>query len=149
MKSYETSKLVKGEDMNHHDTLYGGRISEWFAEASFLAASHLYGKYGYGKYGETDHLVVVEVHSLKFLAPVYNGDILRFIATGIQAGKTSLTVYTKALKNNTEVKAAEGYVSFITIDEARKKIPHHIIIGEPETAEEKEALEKFRRLTNR
>lgn len=144
MKSYETSKLVKGEDMNHHDTLYGGRIAEWFAEASFMAASHLY-----GKYGETDHLVVVEVHSLKFLAPVYNGDILKFISTGLQAGQTSLTVHTKALKNNTEVKAAEGFVTFITIDEARKKIPHDIVIGEPETAEEKETLEQFQRLMKR
>lgn len=141
MKSYETSKLVKGQDMNHHDTLFAGRLAEWFAESTFMGASHLF-----GKYGELDHLVAVEVHSLKFLGPTFNGDIIRLVSTGIQAGKTSLTMYTKALRNNTDIKVAEGFVTFVCIDVDKQKIPHNIIIGEPETEEEKEILDKFNKI---
>ncbi len=141
MQSFETSKLVTTEDLNHHDTLFAGRLAEWFTEASFIGASHLY-----GKYGETEHLVSVETHSLKYLSSAKNGDIVRFIVTGIKAGKTSLTVYTKALKNNTEEKIAEGFVTFVSIDGNKQKIPHNIVIEEPETEEEKELVEKFNAL---
>lgn len=141
MKSYETSKLVKSEDMNHHDTLFAGRLAEWFAESTFMGASHLY-----SKYGELDHLVAVEVHSMKYLGPSFNGDIIRFISTGIQAGKTSLTMYTKALRNNTDIKVAEGFITFVCIDGAKQKIPHNIVLGEPETEEEKEICARFEKI---
>lgn len=144
MKGFETSRLVKGEDMNHHDTLFAGRMAEWIAEASFLGASNLY-----GKYGEEDHLVAVEIHSMKYLGPSFNGDMIRFVSTGIQAGKTSLTVYTKALRNNTDIKVAEGFVTFVCIDGNKKKIPHNIVINEPETNEEEEILERFNKIRSK
>lgn len=141
MKSFETSKLIKGEDMNHHDTLFAGRLAEWFAEASFLGASDLY-----GKYGELDHLVAVEVHSMKYLGPSFNGDMVRFVSTGIKAGRTSLTVYTKVLRNNTDIKIADGFVTFVCIDGDKQKIPHNIVIDEPQTEEEIEILERFKKI---
>ncbi len=141
MKSYETSRLITGQDMNHHDTLFAGRMAEWFAEATFLGASSLY-----GKYGETDHLVAIEIHSLKYLGPAFNGDMIRFVSTGIKAGKTSLTVYTKALRNNTDIKVAEGFVTFVCIDGGKQKIPHHIVLDEPTTEEEREILEMFNKI---
>jgi acyl-CoA hydrolase len=141
MKSFETYKLIKGQDMNHHETLFAGRLAEWFAESTFMGASQIY-----GKYGELDHLVAVEVHSLKFLGPTFNGDIIRFISTGIQAGKTSLTVYTKALRNNTDVLIADGFVTFVCVDGAKQKIPHNIVIDDPETEEEKKLLERFNKI---
>lgn len=144
MKSFETSKLVKGEDMNHHHTLFAGRLAEWFAESTFMGASHLY-----GKYGDPDHLVAIEVHSMKYMAPCFNGDIVRFISTGIQAGKTSLTMYTKALRNNTDVKVAEGFITFVSIDGNKQKIPHNIVIEEPQTEEEKELLTRFKKIIGR
>lgn len=144
MKDFETSKLLKSEDMNHHDTLFAGRIAEWFAEATFMGASHLY-----GKYGESEHLVAVELHSMKYLAPAYNGDIIRFISTGIKAGETSLTMYTKAVRNNTDIKVAEGYITFVSIDGNKQKIPHNIVIGEAKTSELKEIIEKFQKIRGR
>ena len=33
-----TSHLVKGEDLNHHQTLYGGRCVEWCVQMAFIAA---------------------------------------------------------------------------------------------------------------
>ena len=32
MKNYYTTRLVKSEDLNHHGTLFAGRMSEWFVE---------------------------------------------------------------------------------------------------------------------
>lgn len=141
MKKYKTSKLIKGEDLNHHDTLFAGRMAEWIAEATFMGASDLY-----GKYGETDHLVAVEMHSMKYLGPSFNGDIIRFVSTGVQAGRTSLTVYTKALRNNTDTKIAECFVTFVCIDFDKEKIPHNIVIDEAETDEEKDIVEKFKKI---
>ncbi|MBK5246764.1 MAG: hypothetical protein JJE49_05765 [Peptostreptococcaceae bacterium] len=37
-----------------------------------------------------------------------HGDMIRFISMGVKAGKTSMTVYTKALRNDTDTKVAEG-----------------------------------------
>ena len=141
MNNYETSKLIKSQDLNHHDTLFAGRLAEWIAEASFMGASDLY-----GKYGETDHLVAVEMHSMKYLGPSFNGDIIRFVTTGIQAGRTSLTVHTKALRNDTDEKIAECFVTFVCIDFEKQKIPHNIVIDEPETQEEKALVEKFKKI---
>jgi len=141
MRQFETSRLVTGRDMNHHGTLFAARMAEWFAEASFLGASDLY-----GKYGETDHLVAVEIHSMKYLGPSFNGDMIRFISTGVKAGRTSLTVYTKALRNDTHTKIAEGFVTFVCIDGNKQKIPHNIVLDEPETEEEKNDVERFRKI---
>ena len=38
MRMYETLHLVKGEDLNHHGTLFAARAAGWFAEAGFAAA---------------------------------------------------------------------------------------------------------------
>lgn len=141
MKQFETSRLITGKDMNHHDTLFAGRMAEWFAEATFLGASDLY-----GKYGETDHLVAVEIHSMKYLGPSFNGDMIRFISKGVKAGRTSLTVYTKALVNDTDIKVAEGLVTFVCVNGDKQKIPHNIVLDEPETEEEKNIIEKFREI---
>ncbi|MBS7525176.1 acyl-CoA thioesterase [Fusibacter paucivorans] len=138
MKAFETSRLVTTEDMNHHDTLYAGRMAAWFTEATFLGASALF-----GKYGEADHLVAVEIHGMKYLGPSFNGDMIRFVSMGVKAGRTSLTMYTKALRNNSDVKVAEGYVTFVCIDGDKKKIPHNIVLEAPETEEERAILEKF------
>jgi acyl-CoA hydrolase len=144
MKKYVTSKLVKGQDMNHHDTLFAGRLAEWISEVSFMGASDLY-----GKYGETDHLVAVEMHSMKYLGPTFNGDIIRFVSMGVQAGRTSLTVYTKALRNNSDIKVGECFVTFVCIDLDKEKIPHNIVIDEAETEEEKKILEKFKKIRSK
>ena len=39
MKIYETLHLVKGEDLNHHGTLFAARAAAWLVEAGFAAAA--------------------------------------------------------------------------------------------------------------
>ena len=39
MKTFVTHRLVKGEDLNHHGTLFAGRSAEWFVESGFIAAA--------------------------------------------------------------------------------------------------------------
>lgn len=144
MKSFETSKLVKNEDLNHHNTLFAGRLAEWFAESAYIGASQLYGNYdGQG------HLVAFEVHSLKYLAPSYCGDIIRFISTGVRTGKTNVTIHCKALRNNTDIQAAEGFITFVCLDSNNKMIPHNIVLGEPETEEEKKICAKFSKISRK
>lgn len=141
MKKFITSRLVTGQDMNHHDTLFAGKMAAWFAEATFLGASDLY-----GKYGEADHLVAVEIHSLKYTGPSFNGDMIRFESMGVKAGRTSVTIYTSAYRNDTDIKVAEGFVTFVCIDGDKKKIPHNITIEAPSTEAEEAILAKLEKI---
>ena len=44
LKETRTTRLVKSQDLNHHGTLFAGRMAEWFTESCFLAASRLLGR---------------------------------------------------------------------------------------------------------
>ena len=36
-----TNRFVKGEDLNHHGTLFAGRAAEWFVESGRCVFRHL------------------------------------------------------------------------------------------------------------
>ncbi|MFB3926434.1 MAG: acyl-CoA thioesterase, partial [Syntrophales bacterium] len=41
MKTYIIHRQVKGQDLNHHGTLFAGRGAEWFVEAGLIAAASM------------------------------------------------------------------------------------------------------------
>lgn len=52
-----TRHLVKGEDLNHHGTLYAGRGVEWMVEAGFIASSLA---------TESENIVCMRINSYNF-----------------------------------------------------------------------------------
>lgn len=44
MNRAKISRLVKSEDLNHHGTLFAGRMSEWFVEACSISGAIETGK---------------------------------------------------------------------------------------------------------
>jgi acyl-CoA hydrolase len=133
MKTFVTNRLVKGEYLNHHGTLYAGRTAEWFVESAFVAA---------GSVLPSKNIVCKKIHGLTFLKPVKPGQIVCFNSRIAFAGKSSLRVYVKVnLIHQTEELYVEGFVTFIHVNENTEPVPHHIKIV-PETDEEKIIYEK-------
>lgn len=129
MKHYTMSKLVKSEDLNHHGTLFAGRMAEWFIEGAFIAAA--------STYKNPDNMVCLKMHGLKFTCPVKKGEIITLETKVVYTGNTSMTVYGKVIKNDdTDKVIVDGFTTFICVDENGKKMPHNIVLPEPKNEEE-------------
>ena len=136
MKFYDTHRLVKSEDLNHHGTLFAGRMTEWFVESCFITVAN--------EYGHPENLVCLKVHEVKFTKPIKKGDIIKIKSAIVYAGKTSLTVYGKVIRDESVI--IEGFLTFVCVDENGVKMPHNLVIEEPATEEEVRLLEKVKNL---
>ena len=141
MREYETLHLVKGEDLNHHGTLFAARGAAWLVEAGFAAVAC--------EHGNTEEIVLRNMHDMSFMKPVKKGSILRFLSRVVYVGTTSLTTYVVAKDAINDEVALEGYITFVTIDaETGKKLAHKVILDESMDEEEKlrrECVKQIRR----
>ncbi|MGL5314201.1 MAG: acyl-CoA thioesterase [Peptostreptococcaceae bacterium] len=121
MNYYDTHRLVKSEDLNHHGTLFAGRMTEWFVESCFITAAN--------EYKHPENLVCLKVHEISFKKPIHKGAIIKLKSKIIHVGKTSITVYGKVLENDSDNAIVEGFLTFVCVDENGKKMPHNLDIG--------------------
>lgn len=128
MEKIKVSHLVKSEDLNHHGTLFAGRMAEWFVEACFICGANVTEK--------PENIVCVNIHGLTFTEPGNMGDIINMETYVAKVGRTSFTVYGKITKNKSKKILSDGFVTFVFVDENGKPIPHNIAISEPEDNEE-------------
>lgn len=133
MKKYETTHLVKGEDLNHHGTLFAARAAAWLVEAAFAAAAC--------EVGGTEGLVCRCLHEMNFHRPVHKGTILCLESRVVAAGYSSLMIFVRAYDAIEKVQAIESFFTFVTLDEATKsKRAHGITLDMAE--DEQELLER-------
>ena len=130
IKTYRNYHLVKGEDLNHHGTLYAGRTAEWFVEAGFIAAASL---------TNPNHIVCLQIHGMVFTQPVKKGQIACFESRIVFTGRTKLVAYIRILIEEKPV--VDGFITFIHVDDHGKSCPHEIVL-EPATPEEIQLNEK-------
>lgn len=123
LKKYSITRLIKLEDLNHHGTLFAGRMAEWFVEGTFIASA--------GTFGNPNNIVCLKLHGLKFTTPVNKGEMITLETQVVYAGTTSLTAYGCVRKDNIEKIIVEGFATFVTVDDKGNKIPHGIILPEP------------------
>ena len=146
MKVYETLHLVKGEDLNHHGTLFAARAAAWLVEAGFAAAAC--------EHGDTDEIVLRNLQNMSFSKPVKKGTVVRFESRVVYAGSTSLTVAVQAKNAMTGEQAIEGYITFVTIDKETGKKKQHsvvldeVVLNESSGEDERKMREKALRLRN-
>ena len=69
MKTYETHHLVKGEDLNHHGTLFAARAAAWLVEAGFATAAC--------EHGNPDEIVMRNLQTMSFSKPVKKGSVVK------------------------------------------------------------------------
>jgi len=115
MKEYNLSHLVKSEDLNHHGTLFAGRIAEWFVEAGFIAAASFV--------KSPENIVCLNFHGLVFTSPISGGEIITIRSRIALLGTTRLVVYGKIISEINEIVPIEGFLTFVYVDEAGKKKP--------------------------
>jgi acyl-CoA hydrolase len=128
MKTNKMCRLIKSEDLNHHGTLFAGRMAEWFVEGTFIAASRVF--------GDPNSVVCVKLHGLKFGTPANKGDIIELETKVVAVGNTSITVYGKVTRNETSTILVDGFTTFVCVDENGKKMPHNLLKPEANNEEE-------------
>ncbi len=138
MRKVNTTRLVKSEDLNHHGTLFAGRMAEWFVESCFVCAAK-----------ETEHpenIVCVNVHGMTFTAPANKGNIINMESRIVKVGRTSFTVYSKVTKNNSDSVICDGFVTFVFVDENGKPMQHNIVLDESLDEEDMKIRERSLKL---
>jgi len=109
--------LVKGEDLNHHRTLFAGRGAEWLVEAGFIAAADLL---------SPEFILCLKIHGMQFKRPVRPGEVIRFVSRVVLAGKSRLVAHIRAdVKGELTV---EGFITFVYVDEDGRPRPHGLVI---------------------
>ncbi|MFQ5429444.1 MAG: acyl-CoA thioesterase [Phycisphaerae bacterium] len=114
-----TTRLVKGEDLNHHHTLYGGRCVEWCVQMAYIAAENCF--------DEARPVVFMSIRSLSMRSPARLGDILQFTGRVDYVGESTIGVRVDArrLQPKSERKpVATGTFLFCTVDERGQAVPH-------------------------
>jgi len=134
MKTLTIHHLVKGEDLNHHQTLYAGRGAEWMVEAGFIAAADLL---------PPQYVLCLKIHGMTFQRPVRPGEVIRFESKIALTGRSRLIAYVRATTN--EELTVDGFLTFVYVDDHGKSRPHGITI-ESETPEEIELQERASKL---
>ena len=134
-----TSHLVRSSDLNHHGTLFAGRMSEWVVEAAFIGAQCALDV-------DPAHLVCLKIHGLIFTRGAVNGDIVDLRSQAAYVGRTSITMYTEAfVSGQSEKPALDGFLTFVHVREG-ESAPHGLEIPRPGGGEALELWEKVEQL---
>ena len=122
LKETKSTHLVKGSDLNHHGTLFAGKMAEWFTETCFLAAA---------RYLERpDDVVCLKIHGLSFTQPARPGDTVEIVASPARTGTTSITVGTEVFINDRPEPTVRGFATFVSVDAEGRPYPHGLVLPE-------------------
>jgi len=105
-------------DTNAHGTVFGGIILSYIDVAGGVEAIRHTGH---------NRFVTVAMKEVIFHEPVFIGDLVSFYASTMKTGRTSITIHVdvEAERFGTPgvlVKVTEAVVTFVAIDENRKKV---------------------------
>ena len=123
LKVHIINRLVKGDDLNHHGTLFAGKTAMWFVEAGFIAAASL---------TKPESIVCLNIHGMLFMKPIHNGSIIRFESKVVLAGNTRLVSYIKVVDNSNDDFLVDGFITFVHVDKNAERIAHGIVINSTE-----------------
>ena len=142
VREVRTANLVKGEDLNHHQTLYAGRCVEWCTHAAYIAAQSCF--------VVSQPLVFMSIRSLSMRTPGRLGDVIEFVGRVDYVGESTIGVRVDARKMQPQddpKPVATGTFLFCAVDEHGKAMPHGLppIAGQTRSSEKrwKAAEESF------
>ncbi len=114
-----SAHLVKGDDLNHHQTLYGGRCVEWCVHMAYITAQSCF--------DEARPLVFMSIRSLSMRSTARLGEIVEFTGRVDYVGESTIGVRVDALKlqpKDERKPVATGTFLFCTVDEEGRSVPH-------------------------
>lgn len=122
------SHLVRSSDLNHHGTLFAGRMAEWVVEAAFIGAQRALDV-------DPANLVCLKIHGLIFTRGAVSGDIIELRSHAAYVGRTSVTMYLEACTpNRSDGPALDGFLTFVHV-EGGESTPHGLVVPQPEEGE--------------
>lgn len=128
MRRYSSIHLVKGEDLNHHGTLFAARTAAWFVESAFAAAA--------AEHKNSSEILCRNIHGMSFGIPVEKGDVIAFTSHVARAGRTSLTVHISVRSELTGIEQVKGFITFVVVDnDTGRAKAHGIVLDEPDEEE--------------
>jgi acyl-CoA thioesterase YciA len=110
--------VMMPRDANYLGTIFGGVILSSLDVAGAVEAHQ-----------STDRkLVTAAMHEVKFIAPVFVGDLVSFYTETMKIGTTSITVLvtveaTRALSPHETARVTQAEVVYVAIDENGKPVP--------------------------
>lgn len=125
-----STRLVKGEDLNHHGTLYAGRTAEWFVESGFIAAASM---------TKPENIVCLKIHGMTFTRPIRKGELPVFTSWVVLTGETKIVSLVEVHVHGKL--AVRGFITFIHVDLQGKPIAHGLNFI-PRTEKEKAIYEE-------
>ena len=105
-------------DTNAHGTVFGGIILSYIDVAGGVEAV---------RHTRHNRFVTVAMKEVIFHEPVFIGDLVSFYAETLRIGSTSITIHVEVEAERfgtpgDRVKVTEAEVTFVAIDESRKKV---------------------------
>ena len=113
---FRTRKLIKPEDLNGRNTLFGGRLMSWIdEECAIYCACQM----------QTHHIVTKYISEMNFMAPAYRGDMIEIGVDTISIGRTSLTLSCVVRDKDTKAELIRvDKLVFVAVDEQGSPVPH-------------------------
>jgi len=114
--NFYTRKWVKPEDLNAHNTLFGGRLMAWIDEEAAIYTTIQLG---------TNAVVTKFISEINFVNSAKQGDIVELGIKAIRFGRTSLTL-TCEVRNKISQKTilTIDKIVFVAVDAEGKPVPH-------------------------
>jgi len=105
---YRTRKLIKPEDLNARNTLFGGRLMAWIdEECAVYAVCQM----------QTHGIVTKYISEMNFTAPAYQDDIIEIGTETVAVGRTSLTLRCEVrVKDSKKVIVTIEKIVFVAVD---------------------------------
>jgi acyl-CoA hydrolase len=113
----ESYKLILPEHLNHGGFLFGGNMLKWTDEYAWIAAT-------------MDHpgcnFVTIGMDNVRFIKPVREGTILRFVASCIKVGGSSvqysIEVYRESEAVSPQNLIFSANIAFVRLDDKGAKL---------------------------
>jgi len=113
---FHTRKLVKPEDLNSNETLFGGRLLAWIdEEAALYTIVQL----------ENGKVVTKYMSEINFMSAAKQGDVVEIGIEVVKFGKTSITLNCEVRnKMNLETIVTVDNIIMVNLGEDGKPTPH-------------------------
>ena len=110
--------VMMPKDTNALGTIFGGVILNYADMAGVVEAQRHTAR----------KLVTVAMHEVKFIAPVFVGDLVSFYTGTVKIGTTSVTVRVtveakRSVPPHEDVRVTQAEVVYVAIDENGKSVP--------------------------
>ncbi len=110
--------VMMPRDTNPLGTIFGGLILSYIDQAGAIQA----------RQESQKNLVTVAMHEVKFIAPVFVGDLVSFYTKLIKIGNTSITVLVtvdarRANAPHETVRVTQAEVVYVAVDQPGKPVP--------------------------